>query len=209
MNPSTMAVSKGRLCPHLYHSVLKIFTVFLLILALTANRAAAQEADQATGLSVGGAVPDSLLNTELKLLGAGGGTALKLAGFKGKPFILDFWASWCGSCIKSLPHADSLLKANGQALAIVLVNSSDRDRDTEKLAGFVDAFLKDHPGFSVPFVAQHELFARYFKISRLPCYVWVSRDGRIKAITGYGTLHEQNVHRFLAGGQLLMGKEGI
>jgi thiol-disulfide isomerase/thioredoxin len=181
----------------------------MLILALTANRVAAQEPGQATGLSVGQALPDSLLNAALNLLGAGSGTALKLAGFKGKPFILDFWASWCGSCIKSLPHADSLLKANGQALGIVLVNSSARDRDTGKLARFVDAFLKDHPGFSVPFVAQHELFLRYFNIKRLPCYVWVGGDGRIKAITGYGTLNAQNIRRFLAGGQLLMGKEGI
>ncbi len=209
MNQSIMAISKGRLCPHIYHSVLKIFTVFLLILALTANRAAAQEARPASGIAVGGAVPDSLLHAELDLLGAGTVTALKLAGFKGKPFILDFWASWCGSCIKSLPHADSLLKANRQALGIVLVNSSARDRDAEKLARFVDAFLKDHPRFSVPFIAQHQLFSRYFKISRLPCYVWVSSDGRIKAVTGYGTLNKENVRRFLAGGQVLMGKEGI
>ncbi len=181
----------------------------MLILALTANRAAAQELGQATGLSVGQAIPDYLLHAELDLLGAGAGTAFKLAGFKGKPFILDFWASWCGSCIKSLPHADSLLKANGQALGIVLVNSSARDRDSEKLSRFVDSFLKDHPGFSVPFIAQHELFARYFKISRLPGYVWVGSDGRIKAVTGYGTLNKENIRRFLAGGQLLMGKEGI
>lgn len=209
MNPSIMAISGGRLCLHLNHSFLKICTVFMLILALAANGAAAQEANQATGLSVGQALPDSLLNAELNLLGAGSGTAFKLAGFKGKPFILDFWASWCGSCIKSLPHADSLLKANAQALAIVLVNSSARDRDSVKLARFVGSFLKDHPGFSVPFVAQHELFSRYFKITRLPCYVWVGSDGRIKAISGYGTLNGQNISRFLAGRQLLMGKEGI
>jgi thiol-disulfide isomerase/thioredoxin len=209
MNPSTMAISWGRLCLLIYHSVLKICTVFLLILALTANRAAAQGARPASGIGVGQALPDSLLNAELKLLGAGDGNAFKLAGFKGKPFILDFWASWCGSCIKSLPHADSLLKANGQALGILLVNSSARDRDAGKLARFVNSFLKDHPGFSVPFIAQHGLFSRYFKISRLPCYVWVGSDGRIKAISGYGTLHEENVRRFLTGGQLLMGKEGI
>jgi thiol-disulfide isomerase/thioredoxin len=204
-----MAISKGKLCPHIYHSVLKIFTALMLMMALTANRAAAQEHGQATGLSVGQAIPDSLLQAELNLLGAGGGTAFKLAGFKDKPFILDFWASWCGSCIKSLPHADSLLKANGQALGIVLVNSSARDRDAEKLARFVDSFLKDHPDFSVPFIAQHGLFSRYFKISRLPGYVWVGSDGRIKAVSGYGTLNEENVRRFLAGGQLFMGKEGI
>jgi len=209
MNQSTMAISKGKLCPHIYHSVLKIFTVLMLMMALTANRAAAQKPGQATGLSIGQAVPDSLLNAQLNVFGAGAGTFLKLIDFKGKPYILDFWASWCGSCIKSLPHVDSLLKANKQALGIVLVNSSARDRDAGKLARFVDSFLKDHPGFSVPFIAQHQLFSRYFKISRLPCYVWVGSDGRIKAVTGYGTLNEENIRRFLAGGQVLMGKEGI
>jgi len=202
-----MAVSKGKLCPPIYYSVLKIFTVLMLILALTANRATAQRTRPASGIAIGQAVPDSLLDAELNLLGAG--TAFKLAGFKGKPYILDFWASWCGSCIKSLPHADSLLKANRQALGIVLVNSSARDRDAEKLSQFVGSFLKDHPGFSVPFIAQHGLFSRYFKISRLPGYVWVGSDGRIKAVTGYGTLNEENILRFLAGGQLLMGKEEI
>ena len=209
MNQSTMAILGGKLCPPIYHSVLKIFTVLMLMMALTANRAAAQGARPASGIAVGGAVPDSLLHAELDLLGAGVGTAFKLAGFKGKPFILDFWASWCGSCIKSLPHADSLLKANGQALGIVLVNSSARDRDAEKLSQFVNSFLNDHPGFSVPFVAQHSLFSRYFKISRLPCYVWVGSDGLIKAVSGYGTLTAQNIRRFLAGEQILTRREGI
>lgn len=209
MNQTTMAIVMGKLCPNLYDRLLKILLLFLLILALSANRAAAQEARPTSVIAVGGAFPDSLFNTEFKLLGVRAGIALKLAGFKGKPFILDFWASWCGSCIKSLPHADSLLKANGQALGIVLVNSSARDRDAEKLARFVGSFLKDHSGFSVPFIAQNGLFSRYFKINRLPCYVWVGSDGRIKAVSGYGTLNEQNVRRFLAGRQLLMGKEGI
>ncbi|QPH40556.1 TlpA family protein disulfide reductase [Pedobacter endophyticus] len=209
MNQTTISIVRGFFCSKFCDGIFKILIFFLLVPALSANRAAAQEPDQAIGLSVGQALPDSLFHAELKLLGARVGTSLRLADFKGKPLILDFWASWCGSCIKSLPHVDSLLKVNGQELRIVLVNSSARDRGEGKLALFVSSFLKDHEGFSVPFVAQPELFSEYFKIRRLPCYVWVGSDGRIKAVSGYGTLNQQNVRRFLDGEQVVIGKEGM
>lgn len=186
MKQTTIAIVRGVVWPGFYDGVLKIFFLFLLVPALAANRVAAQEPSQAFKLYAGQALPDSLLNAELKVLGAGASATLKLADFKGKPFIIDFWASWCGSCIKSLPHVDSIFKANGQALGLVLVNISVRDRDAEKLARFIDSFLNDHEGFSVPFLAQNELFVRY-----------------------YGTLNGENVLRFLAGEPISIKKGGV
>jgi len=209
MNQTTISIVREFLCPKFYVGIFKILIFFLLILALSANRAAAQEPGRALGLSIGQALPDSLLIAELKLLGTGVGTSLKLSDFKGKPFILDFWASWCGSCIKSMPHVDSIFKANGKDLSVVLVNSSARDRDWEKLSLFVNSFLKDHPGFSVPFVAQNELFSRYFDVRRLPCYVWVGGDARIGAFSGYGTFDGENVRRFLAGEPIRINNGGL
>lgn len=64
------------------------------------------------------------------------GAPVSLAAFRGKPMVLNFWATWCAPCVAELPELDALA-AGGQVG--VLAASTDRGG-----AARVKPFLASH-----------------------------------------------------------------
>jgi thiol-disulfide isomerase/thioredoxin len=64
------------------------------------------------------------------------GGAVTLASFRGKPLVLNFWATWCAPCVAELPQLDQL--AAGGTVRVVAV-SVDRGGATR-----VRPFLAAH-----------------------------------------------------------------
>lgn len=104
----------------------------------------------------------------------------KLSQYRGKVVYLDFWASWCGPCKKSLPLLDDLrkkYKKNGfEVLAINL--------DEEK--GEALSFLKKFP-VSYPTLSDHKgILPDKYQIQGMPTSFLIDRKGRIAMIhTGF------------------------
>jgi thiol-disulfide isomerase/thioredoxin len=61
---------------------------------------------------------------------------VKLADLKGKPVLVNLWATWCAPCVKELPTLDKLAKSG--AVSVVAVS-----QDTAPHASVV-AFLQAH-----------------------------------------------------------------
>lgn len=59
------------------------------------------------------------------------GKQLKLADLKGKPVLINLWATWCAPCIKELPQLDAL------AAKVRVVIVSQDSGQPEKVAGFL------------------------------------------------------------------------
>jgi len=54
----------------------------------------------------------------------------------GKPYVVEFWATWCGPCRQSIPHLNDLYKKyKGKGLSIIGV--SDEVNAVEKVRSFV------------------------------------------------------------------------
>ncbi len=129
---------------------------------------------------------------------------LQLSSFKGKLIILDFWSTWCNSCIAKLDAIDSLQKQFDGQLKIIMVNNIAGTGDTKsKISSFFKKW-KDKRGtpFYTTHVVEDTIACKFFPHTFLPHYVWIGKNGKVAAITSSEELTKENILLLLAGCKL-------
>ena len=125
-----------------------VFFVFAFTLLVTGCNAKNDEVKENDGLKTyateigspndGKKAPDFTLLTP-------GGKEVKLSDYEGKVILLDFWATWCPPCIKSVPDLIAIHNEfDGQAVVIGV--SLDKETNTAKdVAPFIERFQINYP----------------------------------------------------------------
>jgi thiol-disulfide isomerase/thioredoxin len=89
-------------------------------------------ANSATSLATGTVGPDGLsagdLMPEVRLASYTSGQEVTLSSLRGKPVLLNFWATWCGPCRAEIPKLNELAQKYPK-LTIIGVNVAE-NRDT-------------------------------------------------------------------------------
>jgi thiol-disulfide isomerase/thioredoxin len=96
-----------------------VLLVLVLVVAGGTGSAIAQGADAADA-PPGFGVSEGLIGPDFTMLDLDG-RPTTLSGLRGRPVLLNFWASWCPPCVAELPLLNRLA-AERDDLAVVLLN---------------------------------------------------------------------------------------
>lgn len=169
----------------------KKFGVGLLSLVFTvAATSAAFSQDKP--LKIGDLLPERLWDSPLEVVNHPQ-KATTLAPDKDKLILIDFWATWCSSCLTNFPKMEELQhKLEGR---IKVVPVTDQDRET------VQKFFQSKNGqkySSIKSVIADKKMRQLFPHNAIPYVIWI-QDGRVINTTDGEQVTEQSVTEILEG----------
>jgi thiol-disulfide isomerase/thioredoxin len=102
----------------------------------------------------------------------------------GKVYVVEFWATWCGPCLRAMPHL-AKLQADNPDIVVVGIAGMERVRDAEGREKKVNDFLQSRGGsVGFPIAVDHDgsmaiAWMNAAKKTSIPCSFVVGKDGRI------------------------------
>ena len=109
------------------------------------------------------------------------GKTFRLQDQRGKPVVLDFWATWCSPCRASMPHLDRIQERHARDGLVVLGLSVD-EVGSAKVKRFAERL-------GVRFrlaMAEEKLLDQYGPIRQIPTTFFINRRGEVvRRTVGY------------------------
>lgn len=103
--------------------------------------------------------------------------ALKLSDIKNKVVLIDFWATWCGPCVKAMPMIQSLHDIYKEKEVLILgINAWERDSSN------VSPFLEAHGiTYRILLDTKDEVISSY-GVKGIPTFFLVDKNGIIRHV---------------------------
>ena len=108
------------------------------------------------------------------------GNAHKLSDFRGKPVIVNFWASWCGPCKSEMPDFQAKFEEYGEDIQFLMVNLTDGSQETvDSAQDYIDG-----QGYTFPVYFDTDYSgAIAYSVSAVPATYFIDENG---ALVAYG-----------------------
>ena len=104
------------------------------------------------------------------------GEKVSLIDMRGKPTVVNFFASWCGPCKMEMPHFEEAYKTYGDTVNFMMVNLCAYGNDTKENAKALVA--EGGWTFPVYFDTEGEAVMAY-NVRSMPTTIFVSADGEL------------------------------
>lgn len=114
------------------------------------------------------------------------GKTVKLADFKDKVIVLDFWATWCGPCKEALPHVQEIAAHYKEQGVVVIASCTSDSRSA--FEGWVEKNRAEYADILFAHDALEKGLDRasrkLYGVSGIPAQFVIGRDGKIAAFVG-------------------------
>jgi thiol-disulfide isomerase/thioredoxin len=102
------------------------------------------------------------------------GKTVRLSDFRGKPVVLNFWATWCGPCKIEMPWFVDLQKEYGPAGLQFLGVAMD-DASTKEIKEFAESMKVNYPIL----IGKESVGDDYGGVQFLPETFYIDRNGKV------------------------------
>lgn len=145
--------------------------------APASTETAANTDSQVNGETVNESEAEILEAPDFNVVNADGET-VSLSAYRGKPVVINFWASWCPPCQEEMPEFERVYQELGKDVHFLMVDMVDGQRETQAKG---QAFIDDN-GFTFPIyfdLAQEAAYA--YGVRSIPMTFFVNSEGHLVA----------------------------
>jgi len=134
---------------------------------------------------------DKQLAPDFKVVNKDGET-VSFSDYKGKPMIINFWASWCGFCVKEFPAFENVYNEYKNDINFMMINVTDGQQETFEGA---KSFIEDK-GYTFPVYYDTELIpSNIYGAYSIPITVLIDADGFYLG-THQGAMNEETLRAY-------------
>jgi thiol-disulfide isomerase/thioredoxin len=114
---------------------------------------------------------------------------LKLSDFRGKPVMINFWASWCGPCTAEMKNIEAVYQKHTRDDFVILAVNQGEGDDTIK--GYGELWKLHFRLVRDP----NQEAGRIYKVQALPTTVFVDKNGNIHEIHIGGPMTQEFIEK--------------
>jgi thiol-disulfide isomerase/thioredoxin len=157
-----------------FTAAVSVFVLFMAVSYFSYGNLSSRDARNAFGASEGRAAESKTAAADFTVLDSNG-KEVKLSDMRGKPTVVNFWATWCPPCRSEMPHFQDAYESLGEKVNFMMIDLLGGGETQQKARQYADS-----EGFSFPiyYDATGEASGKY-NISAIPTSIFIDADGNI------------------------------
>ena len=119
----------------------------------------------------------------------GSNESVSLSELKGKPVVINMWATWCPYCVAEMQDIETVYQEYGEEVLFMLINLTDGNTETREMA---DAFIEENNITCPVYYDTDGAAVKTLGIYSIPQTFFIDADGnmmaKVNGMTKYSTL---------------------